>query len=136
MKYLFRNFNFKGQSAIEFVIIVMAILFLFVGLLYFIQGKISDSQQEAVTVGIKEVALTIQNEINLARSSADGYSRQFRIPLNINGHDYEANILEDSVYVRTNDGKHAVALPVGNVTGDIFIGTNSVYKLEGIVYLN
>jgi hypothetical protein len=130
------SFNLKGQSAIEFVILVMAILFLFVGFLYFIQGKVYDSQNEAVTVAVNEIAITVRDEINLAHSSADGYSRQFFLPLNLNGFDYEANILENSIYVRTEDGKHAVALPISVVVGDVLIGTNSINKINGTVYLN
>lgn len=130
------NFNLKGQSAIEFVILIMAVLFLFVGLLYFIYGKIADSKAEAVTVAVNEIALTIQDEINLAHGSADGYSRQFFLPSNLNGFDYTAQILDGSVFVRTDNGKNAVALPVLNVTGDILIGNNLIYKLQGIVYLN
>lgn len=130
------SFNFKGQSAIEFVILVMAILFIFVAFLYFIQGKVYDAQNEAVTVAVNEIAITIRDEINLAHSSANGYYRQFFLPLNLNGFDYEAEILEDSVYVRTVDGKHAVALPVFEVTGDVLLGTNSIYKINETVYLN
>lgn len=128
--------NFRGQSAIEFVILIMAVLFLFVGLLYFIQGKIADSQNQAVSVAVNEIALTIQDEINLAHGSANGYSRPFFLPLNLNGFEYEAEILEDSVYVRTVNGKHAVALPISEVIGDVLIGDNLVYKINGTVFLN
>ncbi len=130
------SFNIKGQSAIEFVILIMAILFLFVGFLYFIQGKVYDTQNEAVTVAVNEIAITIRDEINLAHGSADGYSRQFFLPLNLNGFDYEAEILESSIYVRTQDGKHAVALTVPVVVGNVLIGTNSINKINGTVYLN
>lgn len=128
--------NSKGQSAIEFVIIIMAVLFLFVGLLYFIQGKIADSQNQAVSVAVNEIALTVQDEINLAHNSANGYSRSFFLPLNLNGFDYTAQILEDSVYVVAQEGKHAVALPISEVTGDIFLGDNLIYRINDTVFLN
>ena len=128
--------NLKGQSAIEFVILVTAVLFLFVGFLYFIQSKLSDSQYEAISEGVNEVALAIQDEINLAQNSADGYFRDFFIPLKINGLDYHVEILENSIFVRTDDERHSVALPVTNVTGDVFIGSNSFYKTNGSVFLN
>ncbi|MEK6915051.1 MAG: hypothetical protein AABW89_00735 [Nanoarchaeota archaeon] len=128
--------NLKGQSAIEFVILVTAVLFLFVGFLYFIQSKLSDSQYEAISEGVNEVALAIQDEINLAQNSADGYFRDFFIPLKINGLDYHVEILENSIFVRTDDERHSVALPVTNVTGDVFIGSNSIYKTNGSVFLN
>lgn len=126
----------KGQSAIEFVILVMGILLIFVGFLYFIQGKVSETQEEAVTVAVNEIALTIQDEINLAHASANGYSRRFTLPLNLNGREYEVQILENSIYVRTEDDKHAVALPILNVTGDVLIGPNLVYKINSTVFLN
>ncbi|MEK6925165.1 MAG: hypothetical protein AABW71_02920 [Nanoarchaeota archaeon] len=128
--------NIKGQSAIEFLILIMAILFLFVGLLYFVYSKISDTQNEAVSVAVNEIALTVQDEINLAHGSADGYSRQFFLPFNINGLEYEVNIIEDSIYVRTVNGRHAVALPISEVTGDVLIGNNLIYKINGSVRLN
>lgn len=128
--------NFKGQSAIEFVIIIMAVLFLFVGLLYFIQGKIADSQNQAVSVAVNEIALTVQDEVNLAHNSANGYSRSFFLPLNLNGLDYTVQILEDSVYVSTQDGKHAVALPISEVTGNIFLGNNLIYRINNTIFLN
>lgn len=128
--------NFKGQSAIEFVIIIMAVLFLFVGLLYFIQGKIADSQNQAVSVAVNEIALTVQDEINLAHNSANGYSRSFFLPLNLNGLDYTVQILENSVYVETQDSKHAVALPISEVTGDIFLGDNLIYRINNTIFLN
>lgn len=128
--------NIKGQSAIEFLILIMAILFLFVGLLYFVYSKISDTQNEAVSVAVNEIALTVQDEINLAHGSADGYLRQFFLPFNINGLEYEVNIIEDSIYVRTVNGRHAVALPISEVTGDVLIGNNLIYKINGSVRLN
>ncbi|MGV8131317.1 MAG: hypothetical protein ACP5N7_04430 [Candidatus Pacearchaeota archaeon] len=128
--------NFKGQSAIEFVIIIMVVLFLFVGLLYFIQGKIADSQNQAVSVAVNEIALTVQDEVNLAHNSANGYSRSFFLPLNLNGLDYTVQILEDSVYVSTQDGKHAVALPISEVTGNIFLGNNLIYRINNTIFLN
>ncbi|MEK6894756.1 MAG: hypothetical protein AABX10_04805 [Nanoarchaeota archaeon] len=128
--------NIKGQSAIEFLILIMAILFLFVGLLYFVYSKISDTQNEAVSVAVNEIALTVQDEINLAHGSADGYSRQFFLPFNINGLEYEVNIIEDSIYVRTVNGRHAVALPISEVTGDVLIRNNLIYKINGSVKLN
>jgi hypothetical protein len=115
---------------------VTAVLFLFVGFLYFVYGKISESKYESISAQVNEVALTVQDEINLASNSPDGYFRTFFIPLNIAGNDYQINILENSVYVRTDDGRHAVALPVSYVVGDVYQGTNSLYKLNDTVFLN
>ncbi len=126
----------RAQSALEFVIVVMAMLFLFVGLLVFVQERIASSKYESLSVAVREVALTVREEISLAQLSTDGYSRQFTLPGNINGYDYKINVTEDSVYVRTDDGRHAIALPVGEVIGDVVIGINSVSKTNNTVFLN
>jgi hypothetical protein len=96
----------------------------------------SDKIYEKMDSRVKETALTIQNEISLAVESSDGYSREFRLPSDINGIDYSVSIDEALVYVRTDDGRHAIALPVKNVTGQIIIGGNIIIKENGIVKLN
>ncbi len=137
MKYLYPNFNLrKAQSAIEFLILVMTILFLFVSFLYFIQSKIADSQYEILSIKVKEIALRVQDEINLAQGSTNGYFRVFNIPSKINGLEYQIELVENSVYVRTDNGKHAVALPIVNVTGNIIKGDNQIYKTNGTIFLN
>ena len=126
----------RAQSAIEFVILVTAVLFLFVGILVLIQQKVADSRYEATSTAVKEIAKTIQDEINLAEGSTSGYSRQFNLPSNINGLNYNVSIVDGSVYVRTNDGKHAIALLVGNVSGNVVLGVNSITKFNETVSLN
>ena len=126
----------KAQSAIEFVILVTAVLFLFVGMLVLIQQKIAASKYESASIAAEEIAKTIQEEINLADGSTDGYSRQFIIPETINGLNYNASIVAGSIYIRTTDGKHAIALPVGNVSGDVVLGVNSITKFNNSIRLN
>ena len=126
----------NGQSTIEFVILVTAVLFFFVGFLVFIQERIALTNYESMSVALYELAATVQDEISLASSSADGYSRQFNIPASLNGLPYSINITDDSVYIRTSDGRHALALPVGEITGDVIIGVNLIEKSNGFVMLN
>ena len=126
----------SGQSTIEFVILVTAVLFFFVIFFVFIQENIAVTKYESTRVAVREVALTVQNEIQLASSATDGYERQFTLPADINGLPYLINVVDSSVYIRTTDGKHALALPVGDVTGDVVIGVNSVTKVNESVYLN
>ena len=126
----------KAQSAIEFLIIVSAVLFIFLGLLYGVQYNIGEKIRDRNNLEIKELALTVQEEINLAASSTDGYERNFNIPDEIVNRDYEINITDGFVYVRTNDGEFALALPVQNVNGDVIKGNNFIRKRDGAVYLN
>jgi len=126
-----------AQSAIEFLILTGFLLFSFTILFVAIQGNMSDKIRERQELAVKSVAIAVQDEINLASQSMDGYYRQFKIPKEINGREYEINITDGVVYLRTIDGKYAIALPVQNVTGYLEKeNPNIIRKENGIVYLN
>ncbi len=126
----------KGQSSTEFFIITGIVIFFFLTFSIIIQTNTIDKNLEIVNFKVKELALGIQDEISLATESSEGYRRDFSIQDKISGKDYEINITEGYVYVRTNDGKFALALPVSNVTGDVRKGDNFIMKSDGKVYLN
>lgn len=126
----------KGQSSIEFMILIGAVLFFFLGFLYIIQISIADKVIEQKRVAVLQVASTVQEEINLAVTSSDGYSRTFILPQEIYGTDYSILLVSGSVYVNTSDGKHALALPVANVTGNVQRGDNLIRNVHGEVFLN
>jgi hypothetical protein len=126
----------KGQSAIEFLIIVGVASFMFLIFLIAIQNNISDETDKNRNFILKEIALTVQHEIKLAYSSVDGYRREFELPLKITNLDYEIDFIHDFVYVRTTDLKYALSLPVEDVGGDIYKGENVITRNDGFVYLN
>lgn len=126
----------KSQTAIEFVILVGFVLFVFVAFLLVIRGNTSDKIREKKNQAVKELALTVQDEINLALSSTDGYYRSFNLPETLSGQEYEAEISEGMVYIHTTDNKYAIALPVANVTGDVNEGGNIIRKENGEIKLN
>jgi len=130
-------FNKNAQTAIEFVILVGFVLFFFSVFFLAIQGNLSDKLKEKQTLAVKSVALTMQDEINLAFQSTEGYYREFTIPENLNGIEYEVTIADDMVYVKTEDGKHAIALPVPIIEVDSVVkGLNVIRKEDGEVKLN
>jgi hypothetical protein len=126
----------RSQSAIEFVILTGVLIFFFT--IFFIVLSESGSERtiQKQKMDVEDVAIAVQNEINLALESSDGYNRNFKVPEDINGRDYEINIIEGLIYIKTSDNKNAMALPVQNVTGNISKGDNKITKKEGIVYLN
>ena len=126
----------KAQTAIEFVILVGFILFFFTAFFLAIQENMSDKINEKQNLMLKETALAIQDEINLALESSEGYYREFKIPDKIGNRDYEVSLVEDSVYLRTNDGKYAIALPIAKVTGEIVKGRNTIKKENGEIKIN
>ena len=137
---MFRNLNnFKrGQSGIELIILVGFFAFFFLIFMLVIHQNTSDKRWENRNLLTQEVALQIQQEIALAAESLSGYSRQFDLPLKISGVSYSADIIDNTViYVHTDDGFHALSLPVFNVTGSVIVGgTNRIRNSDGTVYLN
>ena len=126
----------KGQSAIEFVILIGFVLLFFSIFFLATQENMSDKIREKQNIAIKEVALTVQDEINLAFKSSDGYSRKFKLPEKIGNQDYDINIIEDMVYIKTENNKYAMALPIPKITGNIVKGDNEIKKNGEEVKLN
>ena len=130
------NWSNKGQSALEFIILMGVMIFFTTIFFAIINENLGQKNFEKRDIAIKEIASNVQDEINLALRSTDGYSRQFKIPTDIYGEDYDININDDLVYVRTSDSKHAIALPVPDVNGDVKKGDNKIKKEGGRIYLN
>src|SRR3989344_34537 len=127
----------RGQSGIELIIVVGFFAFSFLIFLLVIHRNTADERFENRNILVQEVALQIQQEINLAMNSANGYSRQFVLPMTISGVSYTVDIVDgDTVYIKTDDEKHALSLPTAEVTGEIIIGVNYISKVDDVVRLN
>lgn len=126
----------KSQSAIEFVILVGVMLFIFLAYSYVFQQNTGEKMREKRILIVQDLALTIQNEIDLATTSRDGYERTFDVPEKLLNIGYNVSLVGGFVYVVTEDGLNALALPVRNVTGGIVKGENVIRKVDGAVLLN
>lgn len=127
----------KGQSAIEFIIIIGAVTFFFLAFLMAIQQNLADERERNIDFSAKEIALTVQNEIDIASKATDGYYRTFKIPERLLNLEYDIDIVgQNVVYIRTDDESHALSLPVANVTGNVQKGSNIIEALNKTVYLN
>jgi len=126
----------KSQSSIEFIILIGAVMFFLLAFFVLMQGNIADKTQEKQNLLVQEIAKTIQNEINMASNSNNGYQREFIVQDSLENEEYELNIVEEMIYVRTIDGKHAIALPIPAVQGNIKKGVNEINKQNDTIYLN
>jgi len=126
----------KGQSSVEFMILIGAVFFFFVSILFVIYGTVADRNKMSIDTVVAELAASVRNEMNLASTAGNGYSREFDVPQLIISQPYAISFNDSYVYVRTNDGKHAIALPIVNVTGQIRKGSNIVKNINGTVVLN
>lgn len=126
----------KAQSAIEFIILIGAVLFIFISLSLVFQQNLQEKNYEKRNQEIFNIAKSVQQEIDIASLAADGYQRTFELPNKIINADYNITITSNFVYIYTLDAKHALSLPVKNVTGQIQIGNNVIKKTNNIVLLN
>jgi len=126
----------KAQVGMEFIIILGALLFFVALFLLTIQGNMQNKIYRRENIMVKEIALTVQNEINLALQSMDGYTRNFSIPKKAGNLNYEINIISGAVYINAGAGKHAMTFPVAEVTGNINITENTIKKIDGVIFLN
>jgi hypothetical protein len=109
---------------------------MFVTFLVIIYTNTNTKNDEKIDFQLREVVLTVQNEIVLAHYAKDGYSRNFSLPSELLWLEYNMSIISNSVYAVTQDSRHAISLDVMNVTGRPQPGNNFIRNLQGIVYLN
>lgn len=126
----------KAQSAIEFILLVGAVLFITLSLVGVFQETMARKNVEKRNFIIQELALQVQNEINIAAKSTDGYMRRFEIPDKVANKEYSIGLYEGYVYLNTSDGKHALAIPTYNATGQLIKGTNTIRKLNSTIFVN
>lgn len=125
----------KAQTGIELMVIFGFVLFFFITFFTIIQFNIGEKNLEKERLIAQNIALDVQNEINLAAGASEGYSREFKIPGNILGKDYGIRIVGGSVYVNIS-GRVGVSYSIVNVTGEVNIPDNIIRKKGGVVYLN
>lgn len=126
----------KAQGSIEFLILT-GVIVLFLTLFFLaIQESNAERLNDEKRIYVQNIAFSIQDELNIALKSSNGYLRKFEVPEKIFGLEYEAELTENVIYVKTVDGKHAIALPITNVTGQIMKGSNLIKKENNTVYLN
>ncbi|MBU0907051.1 MAG: hypothetical protein KKD18_02975 [Nanoarchaeota archaeon] len=127
----------KAQSAIELFLLIGAVLFFTLGFMSIFQQSIAKKSLEKREFEMQELARSVQNEINIAAKSTDGYLRKFNIPGKIAGAEYSISLNEGYLYLNTTDGKHAMAIQSQNATGQLIVGaTNTIRKINSTIFLN
>ena len=124
----------KSQIGVEFMLfsgiaLITAIIFVSIS---FSQTKDLYDTKEFLLV--KDIALKIDKEIDIASYVEDGYNREFDIPEMINNGDYNISIVNNTLTVWTNTTQYVTG--VLNITGYVKRGSNTITKTNGIIYLN
>lgn len=126
----------KAQVGIEFLMVFGALLFFVAMFFLAIQIDTREENYHRENIILKEIALTARNEINLASESKDGYYREFNLSKKAGNLEYEIMVDTEIIYIKTTNNRHALTVPVKNVTGNLNIPNNTIKKINNIVYLN
>lgn len=118
----------------EFLVITTIVVFFFTLFFVAIQSTAQEKNQEKENILLREIGQTIQDEITLASSSENGYSREFNLPSNILGKDY-ALVVSDN-YLNLKTSSQALTIKILNYSGVLIKGKNIIRKENNSVYLN
>ena len=123
-----------GQGTIEFIVIFGAAILFFIVFSTVLQMENSERTGQKETVFLQSVTLDIRDEIMLAAESSEGYFREFYVPKNIFGKEYDINFTESYVYCFM--GKQSFSYKIVNVTGEVKKGINNISKENGTIFIN
>ncbi len=131
---MFKKTN--AQFAIEFAALVAFMFLIFLGFAAVITTKILEAKESERQKIAEDIAASVRNEIDLAKSVADGYKRNFTLPAKIQGNSYSIKIIDNrEVVVNYIDKEHVLFLPE-SICGDIYLPNNVIDKENGVVCAN
>lgn len=130
---MFKKLN--AQFAIEFVVLIAFMFLIFLGFTAVITSKILEAKENERQRIAEDLATLAKNEIELAKSVSDGYSRTFTLPAKFDGNSYDITIIDNKeLVVNYLDKEYVVFLPE-NFDGYIGTGINLIQKIDGVVIL-
>ena len=126
----------NAQFAIEFVVLISFMFIIFLGFIAVITSKVLEAKENEIQQIAEDIAALAENEIKLAKSATDGYSRTFNLPSKISGNSYDIEIIGNrELVVNYIDREYVTFLPE-NVVGNINPGENTIRKEDVVVYIN
>ncbi len=123
----------RGQIVIEFlsfVAIAIIVAMLYLG----VSGHLlRDTSEQQRLAALNDIGFRVQDEVILATSVADGYSRRFTIPDSADRFPYE--ITNDVDTVTLTSAGVAISYLIPDVSGTFQKGMNTIVK-DGTIEVN
>jgi hypothetical protein len=126
----------KAQFAIEFVVLISFMFLIFLGVIAVITSKVLEAKENERQQIAEDIATLAENEIKLAKSATDGYSRTFKLPNKIKGNSYSIEIIDNRELVVNYLDREYVLFLQEDVVGNINPGENTIRKEDVVVYIN
>lgn len=131
-----RNKKTNAQFAIEFIVLMSFMFLIFLGVIAVITSKVIEAKENERQGIAEDIATLVKNEIGLAKSVSDGYTRKFALPNSIKGVSYTIKIIGNrEIVVNYLDKEYVTFLPE-KICGDIYMPDNEIDKEKDIVCVN
>ena len=124
----------KAQVAFEFVILVAVLFTALIIFTVFVRDNFSEVQSDTDYFKLKDVALSVKAELNLAVALEDGYQRSFFVPLTLDGLEYNISRENGFLTFSSAETEYTVSLPP--FSGDVTKGNNVIRKFDGQIEVN
>lgn len=124
----------KAQVAFEFVVLVSVAFMALLVFTTFVADNFESAESDTEYYRLKDAALSVRSEINLASTLQDGYQRSFFVPLTIDGLDYNITKNSDFLSLQSEGADYQVRVPP--FTGAVVKGNNNIKKTNGTIELN
>ncbi|MBI5881392.1 hypothetical protein HZB90_04640 [archaeon] len=131
---MLRSLTSKAQVAFEFVVLVSILFGVLLIFTSFVRDNFKEVQTDTDYFKLKDVAISVKSELNLAVALEDGYQRAFFIPLTIDGLEY--NITRDNGYLMFASANAEYSVNVPPYTGTLQKGNNFIRKEDGVIEVN
>ncbi len=128
--------NAKAQSSTEFFTLI-GLAFLAIILFVAISvNEVKEFRDQKEFLLVKDLALKLQKEVNIAASVEDGYERSFELPDKLEGIvDYFIIVKNNTISINSSKAVFSVAIP--RTFGKNFTKrSNKIEKTSGRVYIN
>ena len=131
----------KSQSSTEFVILIGFMVLVLLVFFMIIQEKIVEANDERNELASKDIMDTLITEIRLAESVSDDYYREFFLPLDLNGLDYDISIImgvastTEIVLKYSNKEKVYFLEEFINSSSSVGLGLNNITKKNGVILI-
>lgn len=131
---MLRSLIRRGQVAFEFVVLVAVLFTALMVFTSFVRDNFSDVRSDTDYFKLKDVALSVKAEINLAVALEDGYQRAFFVPLTIDGLEYNITKQDNALLFSSSSAEYSVSVPY--YEGAVQKGNNLIKKTGGVVGVN
>ena len=110
----------------EFVVFFGITIVLFLGVAVIVYQEKTDLVSQSESTNVQSFAISVQNEIMIAATMVDGFSRSMSLPQTINDKNYSIKIISSNLYV--DQDQEEVILPLPAINGTITNRTFLIVK--------